>query len=75
MKSFTLYACALLFIGLSALAHAGPKADIAQLERDFNAAYAANDLDKYFGYYSDDAVLWFQDGRTDIPSAPAPAHK
>ena len=68
MKASTLYSCALLFLGLSALAHAGPKADITQLEQDFNAAYAANDLDKYFGYYSDDAVLWFQNGRTDIPS-------
>jgi ketosteroid isomerase-like protein len=68
MKSYTRFSCALLFIGFSALVHAGPKADITQLEQDFNAAYAANDLDKYFGYYSDDAVLWFQDGRTDIPS-------
>ena len=67
MKTSPLYSCALLLLGLSALAHAGPKADITQLEQDFNAAYAANDLDKYFGYYSDDAVLWFQEGRTDIP--------
>jgi hypothetical protein len=52
----------------STFAIAGPSADIRQLEQDFNAAYAANDLDKYFGYYSDDAILWFQDGRTDIPS-------
>jgi ketosteroid isomerase-like protein len=68
MKLLTLHSCALFLIGLSALAHAGPKADIRQLEQEFNAAYAANDLDKYFGYYSSDAVLWFQDGRTDIPS-------
>src|SRR6202167_1268007 len=72
MKFSTLYSCALLLFGLSTLANAGPdagsKADIRQLEQEFNAAYAANDLDKYFGYYSDDAVLWFQDGRTDIPS-------
>lgn len=68
MKASILCSCALLLLGLPALALAGPKADIAQLEQDFNAAYAANDLDKYFGYYSDDAVLWFQEGRTDIPS-------
>ena len=47
---------------------AGPKADILRLEQDFNAAYAANDLDKYFGYYTDDAVFWFPEGRTDLPS-------
>jgi ketosteroid isomerase-like protein len=67
MKTSTLYA-ALLVFGLSAAANAGPKADIRQLETDFNAAYAANDLDKYFGFYADDAVLWFPEGRTDIPS-------
>jgi ketosteroid isomerase-like protein len=68
MKLSAVYSCALLVFGLSALADAGPQADIHQLETDFNAAYAANDLDKYFGYYADDAVLWFQEGRTDIPS-------
>ncbi len=46
---------------------AGPQADIRRLEREFNAAYAANDLDKYFGYYADDAVFWFPEGRTDVP--------
>jgi ketosteroid isomerase-like protein len=68
MKSSILYSVALLLLGWSALANAGPKADISQLETDFNAAYAANDLDKYFSYYSDDAILWFPEGRTDIPS-------
>jgi ketosteroid isomerase-like protein len=68
MKLSTLFSCALLVCGLPILANAGPKADIRQLETEFNAAYAANDLDKYFGYYSDDAVLWFPEGRTDIPS-------
>jgi ketosteroid isomerase-like protein len=68
MKPSTLLSCALLILGLSALAHAGPKADIRQLETEFNAAYFANDLDKYFGYYADDAILWFPEGRTDIPA-------
>ena len=68
MKLPTLFSCALLLFGLTTLANAGPQADIRQLEQEFNAAYAANDLDKYFGYYSDDAVLWFPEGRTDIPS-------
>jgi ketosteroid isomerase-like protein len=68
MKTLFLCSCALLMVGLATLANAGPEADILRLEQDFNAAYAANDLDKYFGYYSDDAILWFQDGRTDIPS-------
>jgi ketosteroid isomerase-like protein len=57
------------FLALAATAvYAGPQADIRALEQSWNAAYAANDLDKYFSYYSDDATLWFPDGRTDIPS-------
>ena len=68
MKLSTLYACTLLFFGWSTLANAGPKADVNQLETEFNAAYAANDLDKYFGYYSGDTILWFPEGRTDLPS-------
>ena len=64
----------LLLIGLAAFAlaavpsFAGSKSDIEKLERDFNAAYAVNDFDKYFGFYADDAVLWFPEGRTDIPA-------
>ena len=62
-------ACLAFFLAaFPALGKAGPKADILQLETESNAAYAANDLDKYFAYYSEDAVLWFPEGRTDIPS-------
>jgi ketosteroid isomerase-like protein len=68
MKTAWLCSCALLFAGLATYAHADSKADIDQLEKDFNAAYAANDLDKYFGYYAPDAILWFPEGRTDVPS-------
>src|ERR1700677_1916086 len=60
--------CSIAFLALAPLAQANPKADIRALEQDFNAAYAANDLDKYFAFYSDDATLWFPEGRTDIPS-------
>lgn len=68
MNKSILCSFALLLLSASTAVYAGPKADIRQLEQEFNAAYAANDLDKYFGYYSDDAVLWFPEGRTDIPS-------
>ena len=68
MKIAVLYCCALLIAGASAAALADTRADIDRLEKDFNAAYAANELDKYFGYYSDDAVLWFPEGRTDVAS-------
>ena len=59
---------ALLAFSICAPSFAGPSADIRRLEVDFNAAYGANDLDKYFGFYADDAVLWFPEGRTDVPA-------
>lgn len=65
------FAAALVMFLASATAapsFAGPSADIRSLENDFNAAYAANDLDKYFGYYADDAILWFPEGRTNVPA-------
>jgi ketosteroid isomerase-like protein len=57
----------LLCVGASASSVAGPKADIRQLEQESNAAYAANDFEKYFSYYADDAVFWFPEGRSDVP--------
>jgi ketosteroid isomerase-like protein len=66
-KTVMLFLIALSF-GLPAVSIADASADIVQLEQDFNAAYAANDFDKYFGYYTPDAVFWFPEGRTDLPS-------
>ncbi len=66
-------AAALLFASGAALA-AGPAAvggdpvsqEILKLEQGFNDAYGANDLAKYFGYYADDLVVWFPDGRSTL---------
>lgn len=41
--------------------------EIIDLENKMNAAYAANDLPTYFGYYSDDFTQWLPEGRTDLP--------
>jgi ketosteroid isomerase-like protein len=40
--------------------------EIARLEQGFNDAYGANELDKYFGYYADDLVAIFPEGRTSL---------
>lgn len=58
----------LLCLATPVLAVAGVESDLEQLEAGFNAAYAANQLDKYFDYYTEDAVFWFPEGRTDVPS-------
>ena len=47
--------------------YAGTSEEIGQLERQFNAAYASNDLKSYFGFYAADAILWFIDKRTSVP--------
>ncbi len=68
MRTAFLCSFILLIAAAPPIARADSKDDVDRLEKDFNAAYAANDLDRYFGYYSDDAVLWFPEGRTDVPS-------
>jgi len=42
------------------------EAEIARLERDWNDAYGANDLPKYFAAYADDAVLIFDGERSTL---------
>jgi ketosteroid isomerase-like protein len=63
----------ILFAGFTLVAAAWPVAEaapanaiereIAQLEQEVNAAYAANSLDKYFSYYADDLVAIFYNER------------
>jgi ketosteroid isomerase-like protein len=62
--------CLSLFTSVVPAAHAAEPAseqkEIMRLEQDYNDAYAANDLPKYFGYYADDAVLIFYNARTSL---------
>ena len=39
---------------------------IRQATLDFNLAYERNELAKYFGYYAEDATLWFVTGRVKL---------
>ncbi|MFL6601490.1 MAG: YybH family protein [Steroidobacteraceae bacterium] len=45
---------------------ASAQKEIMRLEKDYNDAYAANDLPKYFAYYADDAGLIFYNKRTTL---------
>ena len=40
-----------------------PEEQVRAQVTEFNAAYERNELDAYFGYYADDATLWFNNGR------------
>ena len=52
------------FCGAARAASTGDQ--IRQLETDFNAAYAKNDLPTYFSYYADDFRGLFPDGPTTL---------
>jgi ketosteroid isomerase-like protein len=40
--------------------------EIEKLEAAFNGAYERNQLDEYFGYYAEDATMWFESGRVSL---------
>ena len=69
-RSLSTLACSALFTSAVPAAHAAEPAstqkEIQRLEQDYNDAYAANDLPKYFGYYADDAALIFYNKRTSL---------
>jgi ketosteroid isomerase-like protein len=52
------------------LTHAGDESSVESEVRaaaaDFNDAYATNDVERYFSYYADDAVVYFYGERQDL---------
>ena len=42
--------------------------EVRAFEQEYNAAYAANDLPKYFSYLAPDFMQWLPSGRTDKAS-------
>ncbi len=60
-------ATACLGLTLAAPAQAAPAEQIRKLEAQVNAAYAANDLPKYFAFYAEDLRALFPDGATTLP--------
>ena len=62
--------CVVLIAATLPLANAAESAaiegEITRLEHVWNDAYGANDLPKYFSYYSDGAILVFYNERTTV---------
>ena len=46
--------------------HEGMEAKIRELATQFNNAYATNDADTYFGFYTPDSMLYFFGARQDV---------
>ena len=59
---------AIALLSLSALAehHAVENADLDAAITAFNNGYATNDVETYFGFYDDDATVYFYGARQDI---------
>lgn len=61
----TIAACALLLVK----SHAGatsPEQEVRDFEQRANAAYEANDLQKYFSFYAEDFTQYLPEGRSDL---------
>jgi ketosteroid isomerase-like protein len=46
--------------------HDSAQAEVAAAAKAFNTAYATNDVDTYFGFYTEDAVLFFYGTRQPV---------
>jgi len=59
---------AIALITLSAMAehHGSENADLHAAIKAFDGAYASNDVDTYFGFYADDATVYFFGARQDV---------
>ena len=59
---------AIVVFAFSALAeqHGSESADLHAAIKAFDAAYANNDIDTYFGFYADDATVYFYGARQDM---------
>ncbi len=58
----------LVLISYSAMAehHGSEDADLHAAIKTFDHAYATNDVETYFGYYADDATVYFYGARQDV---------
>ena len=59
---------AIALISLSAMAehHGSEHADLHAAIEAFNTGYATNDVETYFGFYADDATVYFYGARQDM---------
>ncbi|MBT4522602.1 MAG: nuclear transport factor 2 family protein [Halieaceae bacterium] len=65
-KILSFFAIALLPFSTMAEHHGPAHAEVAAAAEAFNTAYATNDVDTYFGFYTKDAVLFFFGARQPV---------
>jgi ketosteroid isomerase-like protein len=59
---------ALFSIPAMAEHHESENADLHQAIKGFDHAYATNDVETYFGFYAEDATVYFYGARQDVDS-------
>ena len=58
---------AITLLSLSSMGHHGAaQAEATAAAEAFNTAYSTNDVDTYFGFYTEDAVLFFYGARQPV---------
>ena len=62
-KILSFFAIALLSFSTMAEHHDSAQAEVTSATEAFNTAYTTNDIDTYFGFYTEDAVLFFYGAR------------
>lgn len=64
--SFFAIAAAALFLAKSYASTTTSEQEVRDLEKQANAAYEANDLQKYFSFYAGDFTQYLPEGRSDL---------
>ena len=65
-KLLTGLVAALISFSAFAEHHSSVEAEIREMAEAFGTAYATNDVEAYFGFYTDDAVLYFFGARQPV---------
>lgn len=65
-KISSLILLTLLSVPVLAAEHAGVEAEVRDAVRAFNDAYLNDDVETYFGFYADEALVYFYGARQDL---------
>jgi len=65
-KILTCFAAALISFSAVADQHSSVGAEVRDVVKAFNGAYATNDVEGYFSHYTDDAMLYFYGARQKV---------
>ena len=65
-KILSCFAIALFSFSTMAAHHSSVEAEVSEAAKAFNTAYTTNDVQTYFSFYTDDAVLYFFGARQKV---------